>query len=119
ATALRARFGDSVHVVEFRWSGRNSTSARHKASLELAGHLKALEQTYPNARHYLVAHSHGGNVALYAAASAEIHSLIAGVVTLATPFIVCRERNLGPAGLFRRAFLFVFLVPVMLLSVFA
>ena len=117
--ALRDRFGQAVHIAAFRWSGRNGSSARYKAAIDLADHLKSLKRDFPNARHFLVAHSHGGNVALYSAASDDVRPLIEGIVTLATPFIVCRERNLGPAGLFGRAFVFVFLVPIMLLSILA
>ena len=48
----------------FGWSGGNSHRDRVAASRELAEHLRALTTTYRAASHLVVAHSHGGNVAL-------------------------------------------------------
>jgi len=44
----------------------------------------------------VVAHSHGGNVALYALRDPAVRSLIAGLVCLGTPFIEVQRRALGP-----------------------
>ena len=79
---LQTRFGAAV-IDRFDWSGDNNSFARLGAGAELAKHLENLKQRHASARHYLVAHSHGGNVALYAAARTKVD----GIVCLATPFI--------------------------------
>lgn len=53
---------------------------------------------YPSQDHFIVAHSHGGNVVLYALRDQTVADSVRGVVCLSTPFIHCRERDLGPAG---------------------
>ena len=50
----------------FEWSGRNTHKARVKAGYRLADHIRELKKHYPIAQHFVVAHSHGGNVALLA-----------------------------------------------------
>ncbi len=49
---------------EFLWSGDNDHIARITAAAELFEHIKKIEQQDSNARIHIVAHSHGGNVAL-------------------------------------------------------
>jgi hypothetical protein len=53
---------------------------------------------YPNAHHFVVAHSHGGNVAMYALADESLASRVSGVVCLGTPFFACKPRNLRAAA---------------------
>jgi hypothetical protein len=75
---------------EFSWRGRNSWRERHAAAAQLAERLTRIESgPDPSAMHMVIAHSHGGNVALWA-----IHSLpreqrerILGLVCMATPFL--------------------------------
>lgn len=71
----------------FEWSGKNTHQARIKAGHELANHIRQLRQQYQHARHYIIAHSHGGNIALLAHKhlSQDLHAQ--GVATLGTPFI--------------------------------
>jgi hypothetical protein len=70
-------------------------------------------EKFPEARHYVIGHSHGGNVAMYALgdglrcppsdgidpngarAAGVLRERISGVVCLATPFLVRRVRDLG------------------------
>lgn len=94
--AIRHALGDNAHIVRFRWSGRNSNSARMLAATELRAHLQREEYGRPSARHVLFAHSHGGNVVMYALAEPELRSRVAGVITMSTPFILARPRGLGP-----------------------
>jgi hypothetical protein len=65
------------------------------AAVRLRADLWQAIAEFPDARHVVIAHSHGGNVALYALKDPELRSQIAGVVTLATPFFTARDRNLG------------------------
>ncbi len=47
----------------FCWSGGNSHTARLQAGDDLAEYLRALRSEFPNAKHFVIAHSHGDNVA--------------------------------------------------------
>jgi hypothetical protein len=73
-------------VVPFRWSGDNTDKARRDA----AHNLTRLIHSYPaNIRLCIVAHSHGGNVALLAsqfcAFDPALHKRIDAVYLLGTP----------------------------------
>jgi hypothetical protein len=93
--SLRERLGPDTVFRRFRWSGSNSHSARLKASHELRDFLQEGLKVQPDATHIVVAHSHGGNVALMALGDANLRERFAGVACLATPFIAARDRNLG------------------------
>ena len=69
----------------FRWSGANSVFARDRAATKLADELKTHLQNQ-GAMPIIIAHSHGGNVALRALSHVEGANGV-GVVTLATPFL--------------------------------
>ena len=88
----------SVLTAPFQWTGNNSMEARQAAALELQDHLRSLLDDWPTAKHVVVGHSHGGNVALYALRDEKLESEIVGVACLATPFLVARPRRLGPFG---------------------
>ncbi|WP_143040650.1 lipase family protein [Paraburkholderia caballeronis] len=101
-----------VKIARFSWSGKNSPAARSRAAQALAQKLKAS----PSRRHYIVAHSHGGNIVremshLYPEIASKIH----GVCLLSTPFIFRREIN-RTAGNFiylnSIGFIFATLIPV-------
>ena len=92
---ISARLGLDPIWLPFRWSGINSHAARIAAGRELAGVLRENLARYPYTPHYLIAHSHGGNVVLYALKllSQQQVCRIAGVVTLGTPFIWCSMKT--------------------------
>jgi len=48
-----------------------------------------------NEKHFLIAHSHGGNVAMYALQDLQVQEQIDGVICLATPFLFPRRRPLS------------------------
>ena len=77
----------------FEWSGRNAHRARIKAGYELAEHIRELRKNNPNCRHFIVAHSHGGNIALLAHKHLppNLHAL--GIATLGTPFVFARPES--------------------------
>ena len=83
-------------VIPFRWSGRNSVKARSRAWNDLRAHINWVRETYPNARHALVAHSHGGNVVLSALADKWLAERTLGVATLGTPFLSAELREDEP-----------------------
>ena len=86
----------------FQWSGHNSHRARLRAARDLTGQLRETIAEFPDAEHHLIAHSHGGNVVLYALRDPVLSDRIASVVTLATPFIHARARPPEPAFLVLR-----------------
>jgi hypothetical protein len=86
---LQVQFGCNALLDRFDWSGDNSIHARLKAGGELAAHLDKLKTRFPLAKQYIVAHSHGGNVALYAARSTHVD----GIACLATPFLHASVRD--------------------------
>jgi hypothetical protein len=99
ATALKKRIRGDVRIKIFPWSGRNFHCSRRRAALNLKKHIAATKEAFPDARHFLIAHSHGGVVALYALADPEIRSCVSAVICLATPFIISRARRY-PEGAF-------------------
>ena len=70
----------------FRRPWDNTLSARRKGTEKLVGHLTNASEA-AGARRYLVAHSHGGNVALQALKNEAARGKVAGLICLATPFL--------------------------------
>jgi hypothetical protein len=91
--------GPRLRFERFEWSGKNSHLARCQAARELCTHILGVHGRLPTEPHFLVAHSHGGNIGLYALRSPDVRLLVRGIVTMSTPFIVCRPRDLGSAPL--------------------
>lgn len=79
--------GRRVVFDSFEWSGRNTHRARVKAGYRLATHITELKSRYPLAKHFIVAHSHGGNVALFAHKHLPEALHATGIATLGTPFV--------------------------------
>ena len=102
---LSAEFGDIPHKIKpLPWSGENSIFARDKAAHVLAEYLSAEHTEYPQATQLIIAHSHGGNIALRALHLLQQRdsSQLCGadsanplVVTLATPFIEVHQADFG------------------------
>lgn len=113
---LEGELGADVVFLPFRWSGMNWPAARYRAARRLRDHFRVTAERHPERNHYVVAHSHGGNVALYALRDAARESapdgLPAGVVCLSTPFLAAQPR---PVTLFR----FVATYTVVLVALFA
>jgi hypothetical protein len=93
---LSAELRDIPHKIKpLLWSGENSISERDKTAHVLAEHLSAEHAEHPQATQLVIAHSHGGNIALHAlyrlhqldgSRLCEADSATPLVVTLATPF---------------------------------
>ncbi len=94
---LTAHLGGAVRIAPFEWSGRNSFKARDDAAKRLRDHLEAICSSEPDSRQFVVAHSHGGNVALLAAATGRLPKPLEGIVCLSTPFLQSWPRHLGTA----------------------
>lgn len=91
---LETAFGPACTSV-FEWSGSNSHFARLVAATKLEQHLRDSLAQHPSANHFIVAHSHGGNVSAYALRDEELQKKIRGLICIATPFIRCTERDLN------------------------
>lgn len=68
----------------------NTLSARRSGASKLVEHLKNAVNP-PGARRYLVAHSHGGNVALQALKDEAARKKVDGLMCLATPFLFSKK----------------------------
>lgn len=77
----------------FKWSGKNSHAHRHAAAAELGGAIRMAAEDHPAARLFIIGHSHGGNVGLYAMADAALRGKVQGIITLNTPFMTAVQRN--------------------------
>jgi hypothetical protein len=77
----------SAHISSFLWSGENSVRKRDEAGRDLAEHIRTKQSSHPSSTHLLLAHSHGGNVALRALNHlGSTHDEIF-IATIATPFV--------------------------------
>lgn len=90
----------------FRWSGRNSHKDRTDGGDLLETYLLDRPEN-PAVPHFIVAHSHGGNIALYALRNPKVRKRIDGLVCMATPFLLPRRRVLQPALLIFSVLFFV------------
>ena len=91
-----------LHFIHFRWSGRNSFLARQQAAVEFSEHLARCIRLAPNVPHFVIAHSHGGTVAFEAIFNSNFKWVdnIAGVLSMATPFVSLAPRPQGRRALF-------------------
>ena len=106
----------SVKFDPFPWGNEtwryrdNFDSVRRGATERLEVHISELRQhSRPGDRLFLVAHSHGGNIALAAMKNPSVRRSLYGVVFLATPFLFRRRRQL-PAPLIRGSVAFLVFV---------
>ena len=90
--ALRGERQPPTLIRRFRWSGENSVSARARAAECLRSQLSDAIREQPQASHWIVAHSHGGDVALRAATENSVANGLAGIICLSTPFLAASVR---------------------------
>lgn len=93
STALIKAFRERLEIKPFPWSGGNSLYDRWAAAEGLCDHIEKLRVAHPHARQFLVAHSHGGNVACYALQGLSPGHNVSGLACLATPFLHARVRD--------------------------
>src|SRR5262249_21766021 len=64
---LSTELDDISHKIKpLRWTGENSIVERDKTAHALTEHLSAEHAEHPQATQLIIAHSHGGNIALRA-----------------------------------------------------
>jgi hypothetical protein len=90
--SLQNGLDHQIQFKRFEWSGKNSEAARRSASSALANFITSkLER--PDEPVYIIAHSHGGNVAFDALRDEVASGKVAGLITLGTPFFSTFERG--------------------------
>ena len=87
ASELAKALDTEVRFDKFNWGGRNLHTERIKQGKQLAEKIKNNLLQYPNYDHVIIAHSHGGNVVLYALNYIEDVPANLFFVSLATPFL--------------------------------
>jgi hypothetical protein len=98
---LKSLLPGSTLVRNFKWSGRNRHSDRLTAAENLRTFLKEGLRDHPTSRHFVIAHSHGGNIVFYALRDKDLADRLSGIITLSTPFIHVTTRDL-PYGIRER-----------------
>src|SRR5262249_45361360 len=84
----------NIECRTFKWSGNNSILARRRAATKLRQILHRARKEEPDTCHLVLAHSHGGNVAVRALGqSKRAHPLADGIVTMGTPFFHVSKRT--------------------------
>ncbi|MBN7817789.1 esterase/lipase family protein [Algoriphagus pacificus] len=89
--ALMKSLKSDVIFSKFDWDGKNCHSSRINYGDKLRIVLEKSLLNNPNDEHILIAHSHGGNVAMYALSKMKNSFSNVSLVTLATPFIRCEK----------------------------
>lgn len=85
---LEQRLADryNLRFEIFQWHGdfglpfNNSHHHRIRAGEQLCEKLIQLQEHYPTATHFVIAHSHGGNVALYAMRDPDVQRQVSGLI---------------------------------------
>ena len=114
---LKAGMGGNVSFETFNWSGGNSHASRIAAAKEL---VLLLERQYANdnVQKVIIAHSHGGNIAMYALRELGEKAAEFNLVTMATPFLNA-EGNEYTAVLQINLFMIPFLLSTFLIAAVA
>lgn len=88
---------DAFNVHILRWSERNSVLDRREAATVLQSHLIECLRSNPDAEHYVIAHSHGGNIAAMAFSQMGAHESLRKIhfASMGTPFIWFQARDLS------------------------
>lgn len=97
---LERALEENLHIAfePFHWSGANSVFARNDAALTLCERLKSLHSK--GEQIVIIAHSHGGNVALRALELLGSDARRIRLITLATPFLRLRATEAASSIIF-------------------
>jgi hypothetical protein len=113
--ALSQILGPGMRLRVFEWSGDNSHAARLQAGRELSEFVGPCSASHPSGPCVLIAHSHGGNVALYALRDESVRPAVSAMVCMSTPFLDCWLRDqLAPKA---RAFLQIVATALLLITI--
>jgi hypothetical protein len=104
-TSALSKRGLSARISPFLWSGANSVRERDKAAHKLVEHIRAKQSDYPSSTQVVIAHSHGGNVALRALDQLGVTGDKIFIATIATPFVEILSTKVSPAETRRITFM--------------
>jgi hypothetical protein len=90
---LRECLDGEIVIESFYWEGNNSFKKRSHAAVQLREHLRSIDARHSGAQHFVIGHSHAGNVILQAISDPATFKLVTGIVCLSTPFIHVRPRR--------------------------
>ena len=90
---LREQLCEDIVIRRFPWSGANRNADRIEAGKKLADALNENLASYPDAAHFVIAHSHGGNLALYALHDLRLQERLSGIICMNTPFLSATRRD--------------------------
>ena len=101
---MTSGLGGGVVCHSFGWSGHNSHRARIRAADALACHLRSQHEQEPDVPQAVVAHSHGGNIAVHAVwGLLRVQDAKLPVVTMATPFLFANRKRVYPLVMYAAA----------------
>jgi len=83
---LEKELASPVSYQTLEWSGKNRSAARTSAAKALVIELQRQQELYPDKQKIIIAHSHGGNIAMYALRDMP-HNNDFKLITMATPFL--------------------------------
>ncbi len=94
ATELQNQVNHPIKMTRWQWSGDNDFSGRKAASGEFENYLLAVKES-PDRElpHYIISHSHGGNVVLEALRTKKSKIMDENFIFLGTPFFHFRGRG--------------------------
>jgi hypothetical protein len=115
---LEQELGDGVEVRTFGWTGANTQAGRLRGGHALRAALTAGIAERRGAKQFVIAHSHGGNIACYALQDRDVRDGIDGVICLATPFLHVHRGRLPRSLLFTAVAFLAACVALVCLSVF-
>ena len=107
--SLLGNLGPRTCIKSLIWSGKNSVAAREEAADRLSELLQDSVASFPGVPHVVIGHSHGGNVALKAAAAPALADV--DIVCLSTPILYVVPRTGLTSNEFMGAMFFVILGP--------
>lgn len=88
---LLEAFGGRVRFERVDWPAFNSFSARRTGAERLIRSIESSRAAWPGAKQVVIAHSHGGNVALSATRHFSAGDQVDAIVCMATPFLVATK----------------------------
>ena len=90
---LDVELGREVLFKTFGWDAKNDDESRRAAAEALVNHQERLLSEHPDAVHAVIAHSHGGNIVLRAAADPRIATSLDRLVCMSAPFFLPSPRD--------------------------
>ncbi|HRE72938.1 MAG TPA: hypothetical protein PLC14_20850 [Accumulibacter sp.] len=96
AQAISSTLGPKTQLKRFLWDGKNAFASRIAASEALTAELDATASSNKYSAIYLIAHSHGGNMALQAVNQMAHGDKVRAMVSLGTPYLRIKRKAWAP-----------------------